>query len=584
MVDLADVPFFAELSAASLARLRREMPRREYAQGDIIVRVGEVGRYFQVIAEGVVRVLPEPEIDGEWRGVMLGPGQVFGEMSLFSGMPVSATLIAARDTVTWSLDGPAFLALIEREPALHRSLTRLLIERLRNRTRHAGRQPGLAVLVGAPHDPETRRCADILMCAIRHYAPGSELEAIALDAQPAQRVRERLRARVERWRQRAAGGQYLVFRAAPDELLQLAPLLEGADVVVGLLTPDLDVESRQRIANGAGVADLTHVHIGTRPAGEPGRWAFHVGREDLHRADADEDSWRRDRYSDLDRIARFVTFKEVGIALSSGAARGFAHIGVLQVLAEHGIPLDCLSGTSMGGITALTVARCADTVEAERRLRGFLGANRKIRDTRLLPGISLFGGHKIARAASETFGECTFADLSLPVAVVAADIAGGERAVLDRGPVAPAVLATSAIPGFFPPIKHDGRVMVDGGIVSRVPVDTLGRRRCGLKIAVNVLPSARQIPPGDPGRLERLWEQMNRPLGLKRVFGNAWELLGSWGSTLEAMRADVVIAPDTPPRAGFDFDRFPELVERGRVCARERVEGIVDVFRAMLEE
>jgi len=155
--------------------------------------------------------------------------------------------------------------------------------------------------------------------------------------------------------------------------------------------------------------------------------------------------------------------------------------------------------------------------------------------------------------------------------------------VLDRGPVQPAILATSAIPGFFPPIKHDGRVMVDGGIVSRVPVDILNRRRCGLKIAVNVLPSARQVPDGDPDRLERLWYQMSRPLGLKRVASTSWELLGSWGSTLEAMRADIVIAPDTPPRAGFDFDRFPELVERGRVAAAERVSGVLDSLRAMLE-
>ncbi|MCC7121159.1 MAG: patatin-like phospholipase family protein [Gammaproteobacteria bacterium] len=583
MLDLGDVPFFAELSAASLARLSREMPRREYAQGDIIVRIGEVGRSFQAVARGVVRVLPDPGIDGDWRGVMLGPGQVFGEMSLFSGMPVSATLVAARDTVTWSLDGPAFLALLEREPALHRSLTRLLIERLRNRTRHEARRPGLAVIVGVPHGPVVRHFVDTVMRAVRCYAPGSELGVLALEASDARSAQARLRARIDHWRQHAAGGQYLVFHATPGELPLLTPLLQGADVVVSLVTPELDEDGLHRIASSAGLADVTRVYLDARPAGDPGRWSFCVAHDELHRAREARGRWDRTQYPNLDSIARYMTFKEVGIALSSGAARGFAHVGVLQVLEERGVPLDYLCGTSMGGITALTVARCGDTREAERFLQSFLGGNRKIRDTRLLPGISLFGGHKIARAASETFGSCTFADLSRPVAVVAADIAGGERAVLDRGRVAPAVLATSAIPGFFPPIKHDGRVLVDGGIVSRVPVDVLNRRRCGLKIAVNVLPSARQVPDGDPERLERLWEQMNRPLGLKRVFGNAWELLGSWGSTLEAMRADVVVAPDTPPRAGFDFDRFGELVERGRIATRERADGIVDALRAMLE-
>jgi len=583
MLDLAEVPFFADLSAASLARLRRDVPRRVYAQGDVIVRVGEEGKYFQAIAQGVVRVLPDPDSDGDWRGVMLGPGQVFGEMSLFSGMPVSTTLIAARDTTTYCLDGAAFLGLLEQEPMLHRSLTRLLIERLRNRTRHEARRPGLAVVVGAPHGPEVRYFVDTLMRAVRYYAPGSELGVLSLDASDYDNARHRLRARIEEWRQHAAGGQYLVFHITPGELSLLTPLLEGADVVIGLMTEDLDAESAHRITSGAGLADLARVFLGERPAHEPGRWAFSVPLDEFGRAVADTSAWQRTRYPNLDWIARYMTFKEVGIAMSSGAARGFAHIGVLQIFEEAGVPLDFLAGTSMGGITALTLGRCDNTRDTERFLQGFLGSNKKIRDTRLFPGSSLFGGHKIARAALDTFGERTFADLNRPIAVVAADLAAGERAVLDRGLVQPAILATSAIPGFFPPIKHDGRLMVDGGIVSRVPVDILNRRRCGLKIAINVLPSARQVPDGDSDRLERLWHQMNRPLGLKRVAGTSWELLGSWGSTLEAMRADIVIAPDTPPRAGFDFDRFPELVERGRVAAAERVSGVLDSLRAMLE-
>ena len=98
-----------------------------------------------------------------------------------------------------------------------------------------------------------------------------------------------------------------------------------------------------------------------------------------------------------------------------------------------------------------------------------------------------------------------------------------------------------------------------------------------------VLPYARQVPEGNGARLEHLWSQMNRQLGLKRVFGTSWELLGSWGSTLEAMRAYVVISPDTPPGAGFDFNRFHELAECGRTAAAERIDGVLDSLKAMLE-
>lgn len=581
MLDLAEIPFFADLSAATLARLRAEVPRRHYAQGEVIVRIGEEGRYFQAIAEGVVRVLPDSELDGGWRGVMLGPGQVFGEMSLFSGMPIAATLIAVRDTTTYCLDGTAFLSLLEQEPLLHRSLTRLLIERLRNRTRHEARRPGIAMVVGEPQAPEFRCFVDTLLRAMRAYAPGSEPGTFPGDG--ADESHARLRARIDAWRHEAAGGQYLLFDGAPAALERLMPLLEPSDVVVKLITPSIDAAATARIAGSAGVADLARVYLGERPPRDPGLWAFRLPEAELRHAAADARHWQRERYPNLDWMARYVAFKEVGIAMSSGAARGFAHIGVLQVFEEHGIPLDYLCGTSMGGITALTYARRGDTHEAARFMHDFLGANRRIRDPRLLPTLSLFGGQKVARAAHDTFGDCTFADLGHPVAVVAADLAAGERTVLDRGPVAPAVLATSAIPGFFPPIRHDARIMVDGGVVSRVPVDLLNRRRCGLKIAVNVLPSARQVPEGDGDRLDRLWQQMNRPLGLKRVFGTSWELLGSWGSTLEAMRADIVIAPDTPTRAGFDFDRFDELVGCGRAAATERIAGVLDSLKAMLE-
>lgn len=583
MLDLAEIPFFADLTPTTLARLRESVPRRRYAQGEVIVRVGEEGRYFQAIAEGVVRVLPDAEVDGAWRGVMLGPGQVFGEMSLFSGMPIAATLIAVRDTTTYCLDGAAFLSLLEQEPMLHRSLTRLLIERLRNRTRHEARRPGVAMVVGDAGDPAFRGFVDTLLKAVRCYAPGSEPAAFPPEDLAVDAARALLRRRIEDWRQQAAGGQYLLFDGAPAQLECLMPLLDAADVVVKLVTPALDADTTARIAASAGIADLARVHLGERPPHEPGLWAFRLPEDELRHAAADARHWIRERYPNLDWIARYVTFKEVGVAMSSGAARGFAHIGVLQVFEEHGVPLDYLCGTSMGGITALTCARCGDTREAARYLRDFLGANSRIRDPRLLPSLSLFGGQKVAQAAHDTFDALTFADLAHPVAVVAADLAAGERAVLDRGPVAPAVLATSAIPGFFPPIRHDGRIMVDGGVVSRVPVDLLNRRRCGLKIAINVLPSARQVPEGDSGRLDSLWQQMNRPLGLKRVFGTSWELLGSWGSTLEAMRADVVIAPDTPPRAGFDFDRFDELLECGRTAANERIAGVIDSLKAMLE-
>ena len=581
MLDLAEIPFFAALPPASVAKLKVAIPVQHYSQGTVIARVGEPGRYFQAIAAGAVRIQPEADGSRSWRGFILGPGQVFGEMSLFTGMPISATLVAARDTSTYCLDGAKFLQLLDEEPALHRSLTRLLIDRLRYQTRNETHKPALALLTSSDPKIDLVKFAQAIAGGVIYYAPGSDLYR---NLPEAGRSRAPLDlAMLEQWRQNAAGGQYLVVVTTPEGIRECTAILQPEDVVVEVLErpPVGDVPSRWRTL--AGAADITRVYFGRAPSGDLGRWNFSVPWAELDQALQDLGHWQAASYPRLDHVVRYITFKEIGVALSSGAARGFAHVGVLETLEAHQIPVDFMCGTSMGGIAALTVARAASAAEGATRMRDFLGGNRKIRDAAMLPRSSLFTGQKIARAAESVFGSITFADLRLPVAVVASDLASGERAVIDSGPVAPAVLGTSAIPGFFPPIAHGSRLIVDGALVSRVPVDLLDRRRCGLRIAVNVVAAPRQSEAASQGRLARLTERFKGPFGLKHVLGASWEVLGSYGSTLEALRADIVITPETHSAGGaFDFDRYAAMIECGRNAALARIDAISEAVRALL--
>ena len=210
MLDLAEIPFFAALSPAAIARVRGQIPVHHYAQGEIIARVGETGRYFQAVAAGAVRVQADADAPGGWRGFILGPGQIFGEMSLFTGMPVAATLIAARDTVTYRLDGAAFLRLLDEEPLLHRSLTRLLIDRLRYRTRNDARRPGIAVITSADPSIDLAQFAQVLSVGVQRYAPGSVLTPTV----PPEALAD--------WRRDASGEQYLITIIQPDALRVLA--------------------------------------------------------------------------------------------------------------------------------------------------------------------------------------------------------------------------------------------------------------------------------------------------------------------------------------------------------------------------
>lgn len=577
MLNLAEIPFFSSLSQESVDYLRDRVPVQEYPQGSVIVRAGDVGKHFQAIADGAVWVQTADRTSSKNRGVLLGPGQVFGEMSLFSGAPVSNTLVATKDTACYCIDGDDFLALLEREPSLHRNLTKILIDRLRKQTHADSSSPGLIIVAYQQRSALSAQFAQTIERAISHYAPGTEIYGGGERTfDPA------LPSRIVRWRESAPGQQYLLLKVQTGDLPSLQDVMEPKDVILQVSDVTEGADDTQMVQVQTGVADYARVFIGEPPARDPNPWAYRVSKVELDHASTPTRRWDANEHPTLSRIARFLTHKEIGIAMSSGAARGFAHLGVLEVLEKAGVPIDVLSGSSMGGIVGLTLARKGNVPATIRQVHEQLGANKNIRDRALVPRGSIFVGAKIAKAAENTFGDCTFSDLILPVSVSAADIIAGERVIIDRGEVRTAVLATSAIPGFFPPIPSGERLMVDGGVVSWVPVDALSHRRCGLRIAINVLPldgdSLQDITSG----FESFREKLRKPLGLKSVLGASWELLGSWGSIKDTSGAEVVITPSTPARAGYDFDQFETLVDCGRRAAEERIEAIAELVQNTL--
>ena len=172
------------------------------------------------------------------------------------------------------------------------------------------------------------------------------------------------------------------------------------------------------------------------------------------------------------------------------------------------------------------------------------------------------------------FGDATFAQLRLPVAVVAADLAMGKRAVLDSGVVALAARATSAIPGVFAPVRLGDAVLVDGAVVSRLPVDLLAARGCGFKLAALVRPTYPQEAPGAARAADRLEQRLHRPFGLRAAMGGAWRLQGWWDSASQAGRADLSLTVPIPVGEGFNFAAGEAMIDCGRRTARERLPQI----------
>jgi NTE family protein len=567
-MPLTEIPLFAGLSDAAKAELRSTCTLREYRASEVILKPGELGAFLFAIAMGAVSVRPA---SGQREfAIVLGPGEVFGEMSLLSGAPVSAAVVAERESRVYLVTARIFDRLFADEPAFRKGIADLLAERLRLRTSHKDSAP-TCVLIGLPSLASAMPSA--LVRAVDHYAPVVEMSRFAVGARGA----EALAAEIDSWRASAHVGEVCVAALPARSIGELQAHMRPSDAV---LLIDDDTSLPELASGDRAISDVATVRIGTaayRPARANDVWSYRL--EDAEITTAEKASeWSGHATPVLDAIARWITRRTIGIALGAGAARGFAHIGVLGVLDAAGVPIDCLSGSSIGGIVALLYAMSGSSEGAYQLARSTIGSNELIRDVSFIPRSALLRGDKVRRSAERISSGKHLPDLTRPALTVAADLITGERVVLDRGPVASALLATAAIPGIFPPVKAGEHWLVDGALVSRVPVDLLDRRRCGLKIAVNVT----EVKVEGTELHAALRRAMSGRFGLARVIARSWELLGLAHGVAEAQAADIVVTPRTHSLSGHDFGAISSFVAAGRTAAEQELPYILEAVKKVV--
>jgi NTE family protein len=242
----------------------------------------------------------------------------------------------------------------------------------------------------------------------------------------------------------------------------------------------------------------------------------------------------------------------IGLALGGGAARGFAHVGVIQVLEESGIRPVLVAGTSAGslvaalyasGKTGMQLQQIAETME-EATFADWT-----------LPIFSrgLLRGDALARYVHAQVGGRRIEDLPLPLGIVATDLNSGQGVLFQRGDTATAVRASSAVPAVFQPVRIAGREYVDGGLVSPVPVRYARQMGAELVIAVDISNVPDANPAGDTLQiLLQTFTIMGRSI-------NSWELRD----------ADVVVRPALSGVASADFNARRRSIQAGRLAMQQ---------------
>lgn len=513
----SNISLFKGLGGPELEAISARLTTRPFSAGDTLIRQGMWSGELFIVRRGVVEISVEGE-DGEHQGEVtlrrLVTGDCFGEMSLITGAPPSATVNALTDGEAWTLAQEDFLHLALSQPELSRNISAILSERLLRTSRQQVTTEREHVIVIAGMDaPLARDVAD----AVAHLTsrPVLFVDAVSdaedLSGRPVHTFQEFLAGDLRAGAvppiqgARVTTGTITVVQAAragEDARVDLTAALsrfEGAYayVIVGApfghpaLSPTLLAYATRILAVGH-AANLPGLRrdLAALPTTARGFAAVRIvitnAPRRLQATVATTDALSNDLGAPVRAImptpaggpvleavgplARWLVGQRIGLALGAGGAKGFAHLGALRVLERAGVPIDCVSGVSIGAIVASAVGMrmSNDWIAAAFRR----GASTVFRPTFPLYGVLSNRALGAWLKSDEMSAGCLIENLPTPFAAAAADLTDGREIVIRSGPVWRALLASSAIPGIYPPVSIGPHWLVDGGVVNPVPVST----------------------------------------------------------------------------------------------------------------
>lgn len=537
---LRTVPLFSTLDDAALDLVAQRIEYKRVNKGASVFLAGEPGDCMYIIKSGIVKVVSYYE--GEERFILyLGPGDFFGEGAALFGGNHSASVFVVLDAELLLLSHEDVNALMQQFPAMGLSIIRALHERLR--------------------------------LSLRSPIQAKQINIIASIGQStpllAQHIGE------------VTGEDVLLLDLSPSSLLPSDVVLP-TNVRVRRFEPTLSVDDLARVLSEC-VRQyywvVLWVESDVRPlnlkAAELADLRVVLGvaeRQPATRVMA-EPLYADDEPRAIHQLARRITQRQVGLALSSGNARGMAHIGVLKVLREENIPLDFIVGTSAGALFGAMYAAgrsIEEMTEFALKVRleyNFLTGFRNW-DFSLPPRWGLIKGNMFLKQLQRLFPEETFEGLQIPFAAVAADMISGEEIIFERGPLAEALRASMSVGGFLEPARHEGRLLIDGGAVNPVPVQVLTERGMNITIVSNVIPTLHERVRWKRGQLEK-----DRAT-LVDILLNEREIMEGEIIRARMPPVDVLIQPDVARYHVRQYDKAAEIIRAGEEAARLHIPQI----------
>jgi predicted acylesterase/phospholipase RssA len=563
----------------------------ELPSGAVLFRSGDPGDSLYVVVSGRLRTVRTGPDGNEEVVAELGRGELIGVEEVLTEEPRALTVYPVRDSALVRLPRTALERLVGSHPEVLWRLNRVLARRLRLEV--GGARPAantvrtFAVVAAGPSAPLAefaRRLADELAGS----GPALHLDRAQLESRLGPGTADLAPdsdegPRITSWLdEQETQHRFVVYEAEAEPTEWTLRCLRQADRVLVLADARADptpgaVEARLATLARPAPVDLVLVHPPEtrRPSGT-GAWLDARNLHDHHHIRLEDDAL-------LARLARRLTGRAIGLVLSGGGARGFAHVGAIRALAEAGVPIDLVGGTSMGA--AIGAGLALDWGDAEfQGLAATLSDRKRVRDL-TLPFVSFYATRKLTQIIQTWTEGAAIEDLWRPFFCVSSNLSRAEIVVHRRGELWRAVRASTAIPGVFAPMPgSEGEVLVDGGTMNNFPLDIMRDRfEAGTVIGVLVSPARDRLRPYRFGASVSGWHMLRGRLRLARDVVDAPSVMANLMRTVEINTlyqlkaggllesADLLIRPALEQFGILEFERFPEIIEIGCETARPAV-------------
>jgi NTE family protein len=542
--------------------IERETVALHLPAGRDLFHQGDPGDAFYVVVAGSLGIYVKSPPSDQRLIAVVGEGEAVGELALISGQPRSATVTAIRDSELLRIAKSRFDFLLRKHPDLMSGLMRILVHRLRRLSmgHSTSIEPHTAAFLPAQDGVETREVAERLAQCLKRQ--GSTVAVVGTEG---------LEESPQWFSELERNHDYVFLHGTADEAAwtricarqaDRIMIVAGADWTGATSLPDDLLKQRAQHQ----LLDLVILH----PA----------GTESPHKTDLKIDAVPANRYfhvrpyrdDDWERLSRIIRGRGIGLVLSGGGARAFAHVGVIRAMADAGIPIDFIGGTSMGGIVAAGVAMEWSPDELTERINGAFVQKNPLSDI-TLPLLGMVKGKRVERLLEEHYGDRTIPDLWLPYYCVSSNLTSGAVHVHSRGRIREALRASIALPGILPPKAFEEALLVDGAVTSNLPIDIMRNLHSGPIIAVDVA-RARAVGP------ELIEEYHNTPW-YRRVLHPPIVSILMRSATIsseaqdrqQAANADLLL---TPPLDGIeirDWKAFDRTVEIGYEYAAAKLDA-----------